>query len=197
VPHPEVRADLELVAVGCWGNVVHIVDPALGSDLLTDAMTQEVRRQRERHPQARIVGSLEMDYGNSYCEDVVDLPSGENAYAGGWDCDDERDLLGDPEEVLRAIGVGRGAAADAGFDLDEEPTERVWSISDPSPSGGPTTAQSQARRFRSSASVERKCPSSTWRRCGSGASATRCRPPWTSAGPARSTGPPPEAHSWP
>ncbi|REK89278.1 hypothetical protein DY245_15990 [Streptomyces inhibens] len=127
VPDPEVRADLELVAVGCWGNVVHIVEPALGSDLLTEAMTEEIRRQRERHPQARIVGSLEIDYGNSYCEDVVDLPGGEKAYAGGWDCDDDWEFLGDAEEVLRAIGVDRGPAAEAGFDLDEEPRDRVWS----------------------------------------------------------------------
>ncbi|GAB7029072.1 DUF6333 family protein [Streptomyces sp. NPDC021749] len=127
VPDPEVRADLDLVVVGCWGNVVHITDPALGGDLLTYAMTEEVRRQRERHPEARIVGSVDMDYGNSYLEDVVDLPGGERAYAGGWDCDDEWELDGDPEEVLRAIGVDREAAAEAGFDLDEEPCDRSWS----------------------------------------------------------------------
>ncbi|WP_158713159.1 DUF6333 family protein [Streptomyces sp. NRRL S-1813] len=127
VSDPRVRADLDLVAVGCWGNVVHIIEPALGSDLLTPAMTLEVRRQRARHPQARIVGSLEIDYGNSYCEDVVDLPGGVEAFAGGWDCDDEWEFSGDPEAVLRAIGVDRGAAADAGFELDEEPLDRVWS----------------------------------------------------------------------
>ncbi|MEE4419144.1 MULTISPECIES: DUF6333 family protein [Streptomyces] len=127
LPYPEVRADLELVAVGCWGNVVHIIEPALGSDLLTDAMTEEVRRQRARHPEARIVGSVDMDYGNSFLEDVVDLPGGVESYAGGWDCDDEWDVVGDPEEVLRAIGIDREAAAEAGFDLDEEPCDRVWS----------------------------------------------------------------------
>lgn len=127
VPDPEVRADLDLVAVGCWGNVVHITDPALGGDLLTYAMTEEVRRQRERHPEARIVGSVDMDYGNSYLEDVVDLPGGVESYVEGWDCDDDWEFAGDPEEVLRAIGVDREAAAEAGFDLDEEPRDRAWS----------------------------------------------------------------------
>ncbi|WP_310724343.1 DUF6333 family protein [Streptomyces sp. N2A] len=124
---PEVRADLDLVAVGCWGNAVHITDPALGGDFLTYAMTEEVRRQRARHPEARIVGSIEMDYGNSFLEDVVVLPGGVEVYAAGWDCDDEWDFSGDPEEVLRAIGIDREAAAEAGFDLDEDPCDRVWS----------------------------------------------------------------------
>ncbi|MGW2403288.1 DUF6333 family protein [Streptomyces sp. NPDC001739] len=127
LPDPRVRADLELVAVGCWGNAVHIIDPALGGDFLTYAMTQEVRGQRARYPEARIVGSIEMDYGNSFLEDVVDLPGGVEAYAAGWDCDDEWDFAGDPEEVLRAIGIDREAAAEAGFDLDEDPCDRVWS----------------------------------------------------------------------
>ncbi|MFD8543114.1 DUF6333 family protein [Streptomyces sp. NPDC059649] len=127
MPDPEVRADLDLVAVGCWGNAVHIIDPALGGDLLTYAMAEEVRRQRERHPDARIAGSVEMDYGNSYLLDVVDLPGGVESYAEGWDCDDEWEFAGDPEEVLRSIGVDREAAAEAGFDLDEEPCDRVWS----------------------------------------------------------------------
>lgn len=32
VPMPSERADLDLVAVGCWGNVVHVIDPGLASD---------------------------------------------------------------------------------------------------------------------------------------------------------------------
>ncbi|MFF4697299.1 DUF6333 family protein [Streptomyces chattanoogensis] len=129
VPEPEVRADLDLVAVGCWGNLLQIVDPALASDLIVLAMDEEIARQRERHPQARIVASLTLDYGNTYYEDTVDLPSGESVKAGGWDCDesDGWQVYGDPEEVLRAIGVDRAAAADAGFDLDEEVPQRIWS----------------------------------------------------------------------
>ncbi|MDI3417741.1 DUF6333 family protein [Streptomyces luteolus] len=126
VPMPEVRADLDRVAVGCWGNVVHIVEPALGSDLLTEALYAEIRRQRARHPEARIVGSVEMDYGNSYLEDAVLLPGGEEVIAGGWDCDEDWNITGDPEALLRAIGVDRESAAEAGFDLDDEPSERDW-----------------------------------------------------------------------
>ncbi|MFG2135415.1 DUF6333 family protein [Streptomyces sp. NPDC048650] len=38
LPEPEVRADLDLVAVGCWGRLVRIVDPALGSSFTVLAM---------------------------------------------------------------------------------------------------------------------------------------------------------------
>ncbi|MFE3651481.1 DUF6333 family protein [Streptomyces sp. NPDC059122] len=126
---PEVRADLDFVSVGCWGNAVAVFEPALGSDLLCEAMTEEVARQRERHPEARIVGSVELDYGNSYLEDHVVLPTGEEVFAGGWDCDDEEgwSFVGDPEGLLRALGITREEAAEAGFDLDDEPRDRVWS----------------------------------------------------------------------
>ncbi|WP_187369913.1 DUF6333 family protein [Streptomyces boluensis] len=125
-PEVEVRSDLDRVLVGCWGNVVHIVEPALGSDLLTNALTNETDRQRARYPEARIVGSVDMDYGNSYLEDVVILPGGEELVAGGWDCDDDWDIVGDPEVILNALGVDRETAAEEGFDLDDEPSERDW-----------------------------------------------------------------------
>ncbi|MDG4859546.1 DUF6333 family protein [Streptomyces sp. T-3] len=129
VPFPDVRAGLDVVAVGCWGNVVYMVDPALGSDLLTTAMTEEVRRQRARHPEARIAGRVDMDYGNSYLETVIDLPGGVGAFAGGWDCDDDWEYLaGDPAAVLHALGVDRESAVEAGFDLDEKPWEREWPV---------------------------------------------------------------------
>ncbi|WP_275463404.1 DUF6333 family protein [Streptomyces noursei] len=126
---PEVRADLDFVAVGCWGGVVMVFEPALGSDLLREAMTAEVARQRARHPEARIVGSVALDYGNCYLEEQVLLPSGQEVFAGGWDCDDEDGwtFAGDPREVLRAIGVDRETAAEVGFDLDDAPCERAWS----------------------------------------------------------------------
>ncbi|MDI3387580.1 DUF6333 family protein [Streptomyces sp. B-S-A8] len=126
LPMVEVRADLDRVAVGCWGNVVHIVEPALGSDLLTEALAREVDRQRARHAEARIVGSVDMDYGNSYLQDAVVLPSGEEVIAGGWDCDEDWEVVGDPEAVLRALGVDPASAAEAGFDLDERPSQREW-----------------------------------------------------------------------
>lgn len=130
VPQPEVRADLDLVVVGCWGNEVHIVEPALGSDLLARPLDEEIERQRALHPQARIVASVDMDYGNSFLEDAVYLPSGEHVHVFGWDCDDNDgwELYGDPEELLRALGVDRAAAEEAGFDLDEEICERDWPV---------------------------------------------------------------------
>lgn len=50
-------------------------------------------------------------------------------FVGGWDCDDEDvwSFDGDPEEVLRALGIEREKAAEVGFDLDEEPRDRIWS----------------------------------------------------------------------
>ncbi|KUL37156.1 hypothetical protein ADL22_22460 [Streptomyces sp. NRRL F-4489] len=128
IPSPEVRADLDLIAVGCWGGLVQIFDPALGSDLLSDAMSNEIAELRARHPQARLVGSVSLDYGNSYLEHEVVLPTGEHLFAGGWDCDGDEGWVyrGDPDEVLRAMGADRETAAEAGFEPDGEPCEREY-----------------------------------------------------------------------
>ncbi|MCK7627545.1 DUF6333 family protein [Streptomyces sp. RS10V-4] len=128
LPQPEVRADLDHVAVGCWGGLVQITDPALGCDLVSDAMSDEIAAQRARHPQARIVGSVEVDHGNAYLEDEVVLPTGEHLFAGGWDCDGDEgwEYRGDPDAILRAIGADPETAAEAGFEPDGEPYQRDY-----------------------------------------------------------------------
>ncbi|MEU9114489.1 DUF6333 family protein [Streptomyces sp. NPDC048483] len=128
LPEPETRADLDLVAVGCWGRLVRIVDPALGSSFTVLAMDEEIARQRKRHPEARIVASICLELGVGHEEDTVQLPGGGRVSAVRWDSSDPDAwrVHGDPAEMLRVLGVDRAVAVDAGFDLDAEPRERLW-----------------------------------------------------------------------
>ncbi|MFI9047916.1 DUF6333 family protein [Streptomyces sp. NPDC053427] len=102
---PEVRADLDLVAVGCWGNGVQIFDPAWGDNGLTGALLNEVGEQRRLNPQARIVGWVDMDYGLHFTRHVVNVPEGAALSVEGWDSGEGWTVRGDPEEVLRAAGI--------------------------------------------------------------------------------------------
>ncbi|MFG2290924.1 DUF6333 family protein [Streptomyces sp. NPDC048595] len=117
---PTERAELAYVAVGCWGNYVWIVDPALGDYGMGCGMDPEIERQRELNPQARIVGTMHMDYGLNYYQDVVDLPGGRRLDVSGWgDADPGIEIYGDPEEVLRAAGFDPAAVKDVYIDPEE------------------------------------------------------------------------------
>ncbi|TJZ52905.1 hypothetical protein FCH28_17170 [Streptomyces piniterrae] len=127
---PEERAELAYVAVGCWGNYVWISDPALGDYGMGCGMDPEVERQRELNPQARIVGTMHMDYALNYYQDVVVLPGGQRLDASGWgDADPGIEVYGDPEEVLRAAGFDPASVTDRYIDPEEpdDPGCAYWS----------------------------------------------------------------------
>ncbi|MFI8520496.1 DUF6333 family protein [Streptomyces sp. NPDC085481] len=126
LPKPGTRADLDVVAVGCWGDLVLVVDPALASDAVVSAMADEVDRQRALHPDARITGSVFLDAGQEYNEHLLDLPGGPSLRVGGWDDGDAWTLHGDPEQVLRALGIDPADHGDADVDLDDEPHLVDW-----------------------------------------------------------------------
>ncbi|MGW8975038.1 DUF6333 family protein [Streptomyces platensis] len=116
---PEMRADLDYVAVGCWGGIVWISDPALGDYGMGCGMDQEVGVQRALHPEARIVGTMSMDYGLTYRQHVVDLPGGHQLDVSGWIDAEGLEVTGDPEEMLRVIGIDPASVRDRYTDPDE------------------------------------------------------------------------------
>ena len=77
LPSPETRDDLDVVAVGCWGPLVIVVDPALTSDAVVTALADEVAHQRGLHPEARIIGSVSIDGGAEYRETIALEPGAE------------------------------------------------------------------------------------------------------------------------
>ncbi|WP_370415022.1 DUF6333 family protein [Streptomyces fradiae] len=126
LPRPETRAGLDLVAVGCWGGTVLVVDPALAGDAVVAAMAEEIGRQRALHPEARIAGSVLLDAGQAYEEHLIDLPGGPALRVGGWDDEEAWEPDGDPAELLRAVGIDPADHGDADVDLDEEPRLADW-----------------------------------------------------------------------
>ncbi|MEV0372290.1 DUF6333 family protein [Streptomyces sp. NPDC050636] len=117
---PTERAELAYVAVGCWGNYVWVSDPALGDYGMGCGMDEEVELQRELNPEARIVGTMHMDYGLNYYQDLVDLPGGRQVDASGWgDADPGIEVHGDPEELLRAVGIDPASVRDVYMDPEE------------------------------------------------------------------------------
>jgi hypothetical protein len=126
VPYPAERADLDVILAGAWGNVLGISDPALADNGDNTPLLYEVGRLRERYPDARIVGRVEVDCGESHTEDIVWLPDGTMFHASGWPGIGPWELTGDPHAVAAALGVTERTLADIDVDLDAEPEEVEW-----------------------------------------------------------------------
>ncbi|KUJ69838.1 hypothetical protein ACZ90_08585 [Streptomyces albus subsp. albus] len=111
----ETLADLDLIAVGCWGSATGMADPALTAyDAGMTPVLDGARVMRERHPGALIVGSAQADFGESHTEDVIWLPEGPLLFASGFPCyEDPWHVDGDPRAVLDALGIDPA-------ELDEE-----------------------------------------------------------------------------
>lgn len=112
---PSSRSDLDYVYVGCWGRVVHVVDPGLASDFLHTRLTEEVANQEQRCPGARVIGEVYLDMGGEYVETVVSLPGVPRFVVQEWV--DGTEVDGDLDRVLAALGM---TPADIGeyFDPD-------------------------------------------------------------------------------
>jgi hypothetical protein len=126
VLYPAERADLDVILAGAWGNELGISDPALADDGNNTPLLYEVGRLRERYPDARIVGRVEVDCGESHTEDIVWLPGGAMFHASGWPGMDPWELTGDPHAVAAALGITDQMLEDIDVDLDAEPEDVEW-----------------------------------------------------------------------
>jgi hypothetical protein len=116
---PQTRADLDIITVGCWGNVIAISDPALADNGNMCPLLDETEALRQRYPDARIVGWVDIDMGEDHHENTIHLPEGLMLHSEGWDCT-RWDLTGDPHAILQALGITPGSLAGHDAELDEE-----------------------------------------------------------------------------
>ncbi|MGP3991492.1 DUF6333 family protein [Streptomyces sp. 3N207] len=99
---PYSPAGFGYVAVGCWGNVVHLVDPAL----LSLTMEEEVAALRKLHPEARIAGETVERLTGQHHGYVLAVPGAGTLHAGSWDGESYEVEEGDLSALLRALGPG-------------------------------------------------------------------------------------------
>lgn len=126
VLYPAERAELDVMVAGAWGDVLGVSDPALADAGDNTPLLHEVGRLRERYPEARIVGRVEVDCGESHTEDIVWLPDGTLFHASGWPGMEPWELTGDPHAVAGALGITGRTLEEAGVDLDAGPEEVDW-----------------------------------------------------------------------
>ncbi|MGW2509929.1 DUF6333 family protein [Streptomyces scopuliridis] len=106
VDYPRHIGDLDYVAVGYWGNIVQISDPAFGEDgILSTNLDAAFDAQVEAHPEARITAVCEMYSAESYGKHLAHIPGQSRLSADGWD---DQDVTGNPARLLRAVGVNPG-----------------------------------------------------------------------------------------
>jgi Family of unknown function (DUF6333) len=114
IDHPRDIGDLDYVAVGCWGNIVQINDPAFGEDgILSTNLEDAFDAQVKAHPEARITAVCEMHSAETYGKYLAHFPGQPRLCAEGWD---DQDITCDPARLLRAVGVD----ADDTDDTDED-----------------------------------------------------------------------------
>ncbi|MEU4568985.1 DUF6333 family protein [Micromonospora sp. NPDC023956] len=124
---PQTRADLDIVAVGCWGGVVHVIEPALATDAIHDALEDEVRHQAKLHPQARLTGSVFLDMVADWSQYVLTAPGADVVTVEGWD---GVEVDGDLATLLTAIGADLQAHLPEDVDLDDPDTLDDFALSD-------------------------------------------------------------------
>lgn len=125
-PAQLTQADLDIIKVGCWGNVISITDPALADNIGDAPLLGAAARLHERHPDAMIVGSANVDLGEDHSEDIIQLPGGLMLHTEGWSGVEPLEVTGDPQAMVRALGLSSETLADKEIDLDEESDEIDW-----------------------------------------------------------------------
>ncbi|MEV4558227.1 DUF6333 family protein [Kitasatospora sp. NPDC049285] len=123
---PRTVADLDLVRVGCWGNVIAISDCALSGRGLHDSLLEQTDALADRFPDARIVGSASVDCGENHTETSVHLPGGLRLHTEGWTATDQCHVDGDPHAVVRALGISADVLTGEWVDLDGDLTSVPW-----------------------------------------------------------------------
>ncbi len=123
---PATRADLDIIKVGCWGNIIGISDPALADNGNECPLLAETEAFHQRYPDARIIGSVSSDMGESHSENTIHLPDGPMLHYTGWDSE-LWELTGDPRAILHALGIPPESLAGQDAELDEEdPSRTNW-----------------------------------------------------------------------
>lgn len=118
IGHPRHLGDLDHVAVGCWGDIVQISDPAFGEDgSLSTNLDAAFDAQVKAHPEARITAVCEMDSAEIYGKYLAHVPGQPRLSADGWD---DQYVTGNPAQLLRAVGVDPGAPGAECLDTDQE-----------------------------------------------------------------------------
>lgn len=122
---PSTRMDLDIIKVGCWGNVIGVSDPALADNGTECPLLAETEALHKRYPDARIVGSVGVDMGASHSEDTIHLPDGTMLHYEGWDSE-QCYLTGDPHAILRALGITAESLVGQYAELSEDPADTDW-----------------------------------------------------------------------
>lgn len=157
IPYLATRADLDVIQVGCWGNVMAISDPAMVDDGNGTPLLYAVTKLQERFPGARIVGRVEVDCGESHTEDIIHLPGGPMFHASGWPTMDPWELTGAPHAVAAALGISADVLEEHDIDFDADPGEVEWADfatlalgeADPWPMGSLKTSAFRVRHTES------------------------------------------------
>jgi hypothetical protein len=123
---PQTRADLDLVAVGCWGGIIATSDFALADDGLEGTLLNVTSALAERYSEARIIGAANIDRGENHDETAIHLPCGLKLHTEGWPAADQFSIDGDPHAIVRALGISAEVLASAYIDLDDEPSTISW-----------------------------------------------------------------------
>lgn len=120
------RRDLDLVSVGCWGNVTTIVDPALGHRGDSFPVLEQSDELRKHHPDAVIIGAGTVDHNMTYGTWVISHPNGANTFAAGWHGEPHWDFDGDIRAVVEAFDITTDALTEKYVDLDEDVNVFNW-----------------------------------------------------------------------
>lgn len=124
------RADLDLIRVGVWGDVLAVSDPALVDDGDAWPVLAQVEALATRFPGATVIGEASVGRGARHEEAAWSVPGHPPVHSEGRpDSDDPSHwtLTGAPWPLLAALGVTpeRAKAADVAYAPDD-PAATYW-----------------------------------------------------------------------
>ncbi|MDQ8701302.1 DUF6333 family protein [Streptomyces sp. LHD-70] len=122
----ETRADLELVRVGCWGDVIEITDPGLVHRDGSHPVEAEAEALAERYPDAVVIAWCVIDYNMPLGAWKIIHPDGTRLFAADGAKEGDWELDGSVAAVTTAFGITAQDIADADLELGEEGMGPNW-----------------------------------------------------------------------
>lgn len=128
----DTRADLEVVRVGCWGDVIEISDPALVHCYGSHPVRAEAEALAERFPDAVVIASCVIDMNMPLGAWKIIHPDGTRLFAAdgiseeGEDGEGDWELDGSAAAVASAFGITAQECEDESIDLDNEGWGNNW-----------------------------------------------------------------------